>query len=150
MIPFIVDFTDNLNQVHAHLNDIVDSFRADDGPVAEDVQDIFAEEITAQCDAQMDPEDNTWAENEPAYAERKGGLPVGVLSGDMLSRENLKGNLEVSEDTITITYAGNEFDQQKLVWFEASGRKVWGWNGRAKDRISDLLQNKLSAAIHGG
>jgi hypothetical protein len=65
-----------------------------------------------------------------------------------LSPENIMGRPVTSRGTVTIQYAGDAFAQQKLRWFEASGRKAWGLDDSIRAKLRELVGEKLGATLH--
>jgi hypothetical protein len=106
-----------------------------DDALAEELQGIYAETLRARKEGTHGPDGSIWPENNAEYSARKGGRPVGILTEDMLSEENLKAEIEFHGDSIVMRYPGSEFAVQKLRWFEASGRKFWGLDPETRARF---------------
>ena len=83
----------------------------------EDVLDLMAEDIQDRCRNQLAPDGTTWPDNEPRYAARKGGLPVGELTGEMLDINQIKGQRTIEPQTVEMEYGVSEFAIQKAGWF---------------------------------
>jgi hypothetical protein len=147
---FTLDFDDNLDDLNEHMDGIVDSFEQSGDSFIDESKDIVQEHIKSRCDSESNPDGSAWPENQPEYKARKGGLPVGILTGDMLARESLRPNVTTDGDTLHYHYAGGPFEQQKLGWFEDSGRIVWAWDDDLKQKLKYAKAEHMGKVIHGG
>jgi hypothetical protein len=68
----------------------------------------------------------------------------------MLARESLRPNVTTDGDTLHYHYAGGPFEQQKLGWFEDSGRIVWAWDDDLKQKLKYAKSEHMGKVIHGG
>lgn len=93
--------------------------------LADELFDLDAEGVRRRSiEGQHGPAGEDWADNEPNYKRRKGGEPVGVLTGDMLSDEELQGERDIAKEEATMRYGTTEWNRQKATWFEeGTGRQ---------------------------
>lgn len=169
----MADATSNLAEIEALLKGIIDGWDFDrpgtDRSLGLDLAGIVGAGIAERSLGEAkSPDGEGWRPNEAKYAARKkeklGVTNVGVLSGQMLSLQEILGNVDVQPDEVTIRYgsgaAGVEPDgwradgsgppgelptpEQKLEYFEAGGRKVWG--------LDDAIRAEMTreAADHFG
>lgn len=104
------------------LEDLADEINleapAPGGSLGAEVLDIAAVGIAERSlKEQVAPDQSPWADNEPRYAARKGGLPVGVLTGDMLSLVQLEGERDISPRKATARYGVTQEARDKAEWF---------------------------------
>jgi hypothetical protein len=143
------DFTDNLDELEDRIQQkLVDHFSWEDPKLANDVQQIVYEGQMSRINAEVDPRFTGWKENEPEYKARKGNQPIGVLTGEMVSAENIRGDVRETKETITIRYAGTAKARQKLVWFEEGGRKLWGLDEVIKAKIRERIREHVFTDLH--
>ena len=115
--------TDNLDEFEAHLEALVESFDFEapgvDGSLADDIVDAVAEGIAERAIDQQSGAEGGWADNADSYVKRKkkAGKPVSVLSGEMISLVELRGGVETTPTTLTMTYGTAAFTRRRLEWF---------------------------------
>jgi hypothetical protein len=100
---------------------------------------------------QVDPKGKQWEPNEPRYKARKGGKPVGELTGEMLSVDQLLGELELTPDKMTVRYGKSAAVRQRARWFQQGVRSGKARRWRQKPRFfydldAQILDN-LAAGV---
>lgn len=115
----------NVDAIRAALMDLVHCCDLDQpGPggsstLADAIFDVDVQGIRRRSlDGQHGPAGEPWANNEATYAARKGGRPIGVLTGRMLSEEELAGIRAISSDRALMRYGVTGWAIQKAEWFE--------------------------------
>lgn len=89
------------------------------GTLADALFDVDVEGVRRRSiEGQHGPAGEGWPDNEPHYKRRKGGLPIGVLTGEMLSPEELAGTRLIGPDAAAMHYGRTGEGQQKARWFE--------------------------------
>jgi hypothetical protein len=150
MIGFVLKVLDDLDSLEFRLGQKMDKFGVADDPwFVNEVQYVIAQGQMARHTREVDTNFVPWAPNSASWLMVKGNLPVGVYTGDMLSPANILGNVTTSRNGITVRYAGNPFDRQKLRWFEASGRKAWGLDEDIRANLREISREKLRRCIRG-
>jgi hypothetical protein len=68
---------------------------------------------------QRAPDGQPWPPNRGRYGERKraAGLPIGVLTGTMLSEPELAGRRTITPDVASWAYGVTTFSFEKATWF---------------------------------
>jgi hypothetical protein len=89
----------------------------------EELADAAADRIRRRSERQRAPDGSRWAPNAPAYKRRKGGLPEGVLTGEMLSPEQVDGRRVVHARVVTMRYATKARARTKALWFQDGTRR---------------------------
>lgn len=121
------DNLDDIGLVLDELADTLDFTRAGrEGSLGEQLAGVVVEGIVDRNRAAIDPDGNDWPENQGKYGERKDryGLPVGVglyaggrAGGEMVSMEQVQGEVEISPDEVTLSYGTHEEARRKGSWF---------------------------------
>ena len=106
----------------AALLEIADCCDLEGGPVpglGEALLDEAARGIKERSDAEAGPGPEGWAPNAPRYAASaaKRGKPVGVLTGEMLDYEQIKGERLIGAREASMTYGFTPSAKQKATWF---------------------------------
>ncbi len=91
----------------------------DGGSLADDLVDVVVEGIAARAIDGQAGAKGRWDDNKDWAEKRKDkvGKPVGVLSGDMLSATELRGEVTTARDELTMRYGTSEFIRRRLEWF---------------------------------
>lgn len=139
--------------------------------LGKDIVDMVAEEIADRSvpDAK-DPDDSEWKANERVYAKRKAdrydALQPGILSGQMLSEESLKGKPDIGPDRVEMNYGTGDppagtarngaklkpyeckaTDRQKAEWFTKGGRRFYELDATLSADVTDMLQERLDEHV---
>jgi hypothetical protein len=171
----MADVESNILEFEAEFKDLIDGFvftlPGKDQSLGRDLaasaaMGISDRSIATQADAQGQP----WRENEDKYRkmkERKHGVyNVGVLTGQMLSLESMKGETTVEPDEVLMVYGTGEpptrfstygelrddepDDRQKAAWFADSGREFFELNdddaARIYGEVAEALVDYLEKA----
>lgn len=88
--------------------------------LGEDLLDVIVEGIVERSlGEQAAPSGAAWAPNKEPYASsrRKRGKPIGVLTGDMLSLQQVRGTREITPTLALMTYGTSSEARRKLLWF---------------------------------
>jgi hypothetical protein len=128
-----------------YLSDVV---RTDSG-LGEEIAKVIGDRNVERAALEMAPDGTHWAANEPAYSARKGGLPVGILTGDMLSDDNMRGRVTIGERSVSVAYGGSEFARAKLGWFAAGGRVAWGMDEAMVEGFRTALRDHVRSRMRG-
>lgn len=118
---------DNLSDVVADLNDLVESVRFDrpgrEETIGKGALELVSKRIQDRCKREEAPGGSPWAPNKEwaTKSKKKQGKPVGVL-GDasdesMLAAANIDGRQTVTADRATMEYGGNPEAEAKAEWF---------------------------------
>src|SRR5690242_4486710 len=109
----MADITSNIDDVSRDIESLIASFDftspGKDASLGEDLAGLIAERIIDRSvpDAKA-PDGSTWAANEARYAAYKrkkfAADQPGILSGQMLSLESVKGRLTIDPDRLEMTY----------------------------------------------
>lgn len=170
--------TVNADQVGDDLEEFVASFNflmpGQGSSLGLDVVDLVVEEIADRSvPDRKDPDDEEWAANEEKYAAYKArkydALQPGILSGQMLSQESLRGKPEIQADAIEMTYGTGDppagtarngaaltesqkraTDRQKADWFTKSGRRFYELDTTLSADVKDMLADRLDEHIKTG
>jgi hypothetical protein len=102
--------------------------------------------------SQSGPEGVQWADNAPAYKARKGGLPVSILTGEMMSDEQLSGVREIGPDEAVMTYGKDDWNRQKAEWFEYGrqnqpARPMYDSDTSDDDDKAEIVNRKIQETI---
>lgn len=138
----------NIEDFCKRLEFLSDIIRCDQG-LGDDIERVFGDRMVARTREEMGPDGSYWPENEPAYSARKGGLPVGILTGDMLAEQNVRGNVTSGDKFVHMSYAGSDFAKAKLGWFGATGRVVWGLDDAMREGFREAVRDHMRARISG-
>lgn len=142
------EFESNIEEIEDRIAGISDCADFDKGGLGDDVQRIIAEGQMKRADHQVDPFGVPWDENTPATLRRKGNLPVGIDTGEMLSESNMFGRAEFEGGYFHVEYAGGAGAVAKLQWFEAGGRVAWGLDENIKAEIMGRAGQQIGDYIH--
>jgi hypothetical protein len=148
-----MDFFSNLEDLGERMRDkVIDGAGSfiSDNKLPDDIQEIVAQGQYSRAVREINPQFAPWRENEPAYKARKGNKPVGILTGEMLSYENIFGKVQVTKNTITIRYAGSAAARRKVRWFEEGGRRMWGLDPEIRAKIMARMKDHIAYNLHGG
>lgn len=151
MFGMLFEFFANLEQLEERMHQKISEFgtrTTQDTGYVDEVQRIIGEGQMERNAREVDPFFSAWAENSPTYKAAKGNLPIGVLTGDMLSEHNIMGNVTTSQGQVTVTYGGDAFASQKMRWFAAGGRAVWGLDDVIRARLRDYTKERLGVSLH--
>lgn len=99
---------------------------------------------------QQSPALVAWAPNAPAYARsrRKAGKPVGVLTGEMLSLEQLKGTRAITPKSGVMRYATSSTAADKGAWFtEGADRRPARPFYDTDPQIEDAVAERIGRAV---
>lgn len=165
----------NIDDVERWLDEMIDSINftlpGKDQSIGRDLAGVVAEGIADRSvpDAR-DPDGASWAPNEEPYKSWKrkkyDADQPGILTGQMLSLESLKGETDVAPDQVTMKYgtgkpaerarngaarpkaANPATDREKARYFTDSGRPFYALDAEiaakcveeAKDAITDYLK----------
>ena len=115
--------TSNLPEIQASLQALGQTFALDrpthGQSLGRDALAVVTTAIGDRCRAEEAPGGAEWPENKP-WADRdpaKRGKPVGVLTGEMLSPEQLAGEPTITRESATTVYGTDEASRQKAAWF---------------------------------
>jgi len=145
----MISFTDNIDDLVSRIQARADRLGdAEDDNLVADVQTIVGEGQLARAGREIDPSFSQWQPNQPQYAARKGFLPVGVLTGEMLSRENMMGTVQAQGPQITIRYAGSPSARLKVEAFQRGGRLMWGLDDHIRAELKERLREKVGHDLH--
>jgi hypothetical protein len=138
----------NIDKFCKKLEYLSDVVRTDEG-LGEEIARVIGDRNVERAALEIAPDGTHWADNDPAYAERKGGLPVGVLTGDMLSDDNMRGRVTIGDRSVSVAYGGSEFARAKLGWFAAGGRVAWGMDAAMVEGIRAALRDHVRSRLRG-
>jgi|GEM_PF-2915897 len=121
-------------------------------------------------DAQA-PDGSTWAANEPEYAARKRARydadQPGILTGQMLSLESVKGELTLAPAEVTMKYGTGESakrarngaeppkasdpptDRQKAEWFTEGGRPFYELDDQINEAVVKEAEDAIEKHLEG-
>lgn len=121
-----------------------------DPDLANDLGTAYSDTLKDRAAAGAGPDGVRWDDNQPDYARRKGGLPVGVgLTGQMLDPDNLRVDASFRGNMIYFTYGGSEEARQHLQFFEQGGRQLWGLDEDAIGRLHEVISTYIGNKVRG-
>jgi hypothetical protein len=99
------------------------------GSLADEVADLVADDvIDRSLGTAIDYHGAPWPELAPRTRARKPNDQIGVESGAMMDKRNVRGRVFVHGTEMTMTYGLDGWDIQKAEWFERGnsgpGRRV--------------------------
>lgn len=133
----------NIEQFVSSIRKVMDDISLDHPEVLDKLENTYTDVLTDRAANQVGPGGERWADNQPAYAARKGNLPVGVLSGEMLAPANLKVNAAYIGNRLYLYHGGSPEAQRHLTWFEQGGRILWGLDEDARQRFRTVISNHI-------
>jgi hypothetical protein len=111
------------DQMDSILDDLADGIDFTERGLGQEVLDVGAVGIAERSlGRQSWPDGRPWEANEPRYAASKGNRPIGVLTGEMLSLEQLKGTREITPRRAVAVYGTTQDARDKGEWFTTGGR----------------------------
>jgi hypothetical protein len=153
--------TSNLPQIEALLSRLVEGFNFSspglERQLGREMADVVVDGIADRSiQEQSDPGGNPWAALNPKYRARKiaKGYPdiIGVRSGNMLSRVELAGRVDVQPGAVTITYGDTQHARDKAGWFSRGRpnqppRPFWGIDARIVQDLNEHARGALKVWI---
>jgi hypothetical protein len=133
----------NIEQFVSGIRKIMDDVRLDNPQVLQEISDIYSDVLMERAANQVGPYGDRWADNQPDYAARKGYLPVGVLSGEMIAPANLKVTASFNGGRLYLHHAGTLEAQQHMTWFQRSGRILWGLDADTREKFRAVIANHI-------
>lgn len=110
----------SLHEIKADLEQLADACDLTQHGLGVDLLDTIAVGIMERSiGEQKAPSGAPWAPNKEPYASspKKRGKPIGVLTGEMLSQEQLRGEQTIEPERASMRYGVSPEAQQKLDWF---------------------------------
>lgn len=166
-----MDVDSNINEVKLWLHGIVDSFDftrpGKDGSLGRDMAGVVAEGIIDRSvpDA-VSPDGSGWAANEARYAAWKRAKfaadQPGILSGQMLSLESVRGDVKVTPTEVTMNYGIGSgasrsrtgaalsasqqatTDRDKARHFAEGGREFYGMDRQIADAVVAEVEDAIA------
>jgi hypothetical protein len=133
----------NIEQFVSGLHKIMDDIRLDHPQILDEIANVYTDVLTERAANQVGPGGVRWDENDPDYARRKGNLPVGILSGEMLAPANLKVTASFTGGRLYLRHGGSPAAQQHLTWFQQGGRILWGLDEDTRQRFRVVISNHI-------
>lgn len=161
----------NINEVKLWIEGVVESIRFDmpgrDQSLGRDMAGVVAEGIIDRSvpDA-MSPDGSGWAPNEARYAAYKlrkfAADQPGILSGQMLSLESVRGDVKVTPTEVTMSYGIGSgasrsrtgaaltasqqaaTDRDKARHFAESGREFYGMDRQIADAVVAEVEDAVA------
>lgn len=152
-------YTSNLDDLEQWENGAIGGW--DFGTIADDIASEVAAGIRERAfERGLDVDGQPLKDNEPRYAAAKarkfGSTQPLVRTGQLLSIESLKGEIEAGADSITMTYGENEAgeeggatDRQKAGWVSGD-RPFYALDDSIIDeRIMPIVGDSLDRRLEG-
>jgi hypothetical protein len=162
---------DYVDQLCDQIEELVETFGFESAGVegkslADDAVHAVAESISEDCREGKAPDGSEWAPNKEPYrswkAKKYGVHDPGYLTGQTLSIESLVGEVEVTNDRVTMTHGVGAVDEdgvtdrEKGIWLtegdEKQGREprpFYALNDDRSKAVVDVLSEGLGRHLRG-
>lgn len=152
--------TSNFNTISVQINKLAGAIDLNrpgrQATLGKDLFGIIATGIVNRSiEKQSGPDGSKWSPNKEPYARsvRKAGKPIGVLSGAMLSLENVAGVQTINAHNATMVYGTSAAIQERLGYFESgrSGiqdpRPVYGIDAEIEAAVMREIETHVAGFI---